>query len=78
MRLSKSIIIIIIIIIIILIIIIIIIAWVRTVKFISGAFFWPTGQLVIEYNGSSDDIFNDLIEPLDQPTFTGRTQDTVN
>ena len=23
------------------------VAWVRTVKFISGAFFWPTGQLVI-------------------------------
>ena len=22
------------------------VAWVRTVKFISGAFFWPTGQLV--------------------------------
>ena len=25
------------------------VAWVRTVKFISGAFFWPTGQLVICY-----------------------------
>ena len=25
------------------------VAWVRTVKFISGAFFWPTGQLVILY-----------------------------
>ena len=24
------------------------VAWVRTVKFISGAFFWPTGQLVLE------------------------------
>ena len=23
------------------------VAWVRTVKFISGAFFWPTGQLVL-------------------------------
>ena len=23
------------------------VAWVRTVKFISGAFFWPTGQLVV-------------------------------
>ena len=23
------------------------VAWVRTVKFISGAFLWPTGQLVI-------------------------------
>ena len=22
------------------------VAWVRTVRFISGAFFWPTGQLV--------------------------------
>ena len=22
------------------------VAWVKTVKFISGAFFWPTGQLV--------------------------------
>ena len=25
------------------------VAWVRTVKFISGAFFWPTGQLVLMY-----------------------------
>ena len=25
------------------------VAWVRTVKFISGAFFWPTGQLVFIY-----------------------------
>ena len=24
------------------------VAWVRTVKFISGAFFWPTGQLVCD------------------------------
>ena len=23
------------------------VAWVRTVKFISGAVFWPTGQLVV-------------------------------
>ena len=23
------------------------VAWVRTIKFISGAFFWPTGQLVL-------------------------------
>ena len=26
------------------------VAWVRTVKFISGAFFWPTGQLVFNMN----------------------------
>ena len=26
------------------------VAWVRTVKFISGAFFWPTGHLVLVYN----------------------------
>ena len=35
-------------------------------------------HLFIEYNSNSDDIFNDLIELLDQPTFTGQTQDTVN
>ena len=30
------------------------VAWVRTVKFISGAFFWLTGQLVIiMYGGGS-------------------------
>ena len=28
------------------------VAWVRTVKFISGAFFWPTGQLVLNHNAS--------------------------
>ena len=27
------------------------VAWVRTVKFISGAFFWPTGQLVYLIGG---------------------------
>ena len=25
------------------------VARVKTVKFISGAFFWPTGQLVVQY-----------------------------
>ena len=29
------------------------VAWVRTVKFISGALFWPTGQLVKHDNYSA-------------------------
>ena len=28
------------------------VARVKTVKFISGAFFWPTGQLVLHYTNS--------------------------
>ena len=33
------------------------VAWVRTVKFISGALFWPTGQLVYV----CDKCFHDLV-----------------
>ena len=51
------------------------VAWVRTVKFISGAFFWPTGQLVfycdnqaivavINKQTSKDNIIMSLIRSL--------------
>ena len=29
------------------------VARVKTVKFISGAFFWPTGQLVVFFSGEA-------------------------
>ena len=36
------------------------VAWVRTVKFISGAFFWPTGQLVCQMYRLKQDKHTDL------------------
>ena len=41
------------------------VAWVRTVKFISGAFFWPTGQLVCStYDLNKYDISLSLLSKL--------------
>ena len=34
------------------------VAWVRTVKFISGAFFWPTGQLVFRMCSSLAEVID--------------------
>ena len=42
------------------------VAWVRTVKFISGAFFWPTGQLVLSFTGTDGNIVHSemAVSPL--------------